>query len=60
MFIPCVLVVMMILWIGLGVNLDNEYVAELVAMYSEGEITASELMADLDIGGFDGDLLDFL
>ena len=40
--------------------MDNEYVAELVAMYLEGEIDAADLMMDLDIGGFDGDLLDFL
>lgn len=40
--------------------MDKEYVKELFAMMAEGEITASELMADLDIGGFDGDLIDFL
>ena len=40
--------------------MDNEYVAELVEMYLEGEIDAADLMMDLDIGGFDGDLLDFL
>lgn len=40
--------------------MDEEYVKELFAMMAEGEITASELMADLDIGGFDGDLIDFL
>jgi len=40
--------------------MDSEYVAELVAMYQEGEISATDLMMDLDIGGFDGDLLDFL
>ena len=40
--------------------MDNEYVKELFAMFHEGEIDAVELMMDLDIGGFDGDLLDFL
>jgi hypothetical protein len=40
--------------------MDNAYVSELVAMYQEGEISATDLMMDLDIGGFDGDLLDFL
>lgn len=40
--------------------MDEETVKELVAMFHEGEITANDLMADLDIGGFDGDLIDFL
>lgn len=40
--------------------MDEEYVRELFAMMAEGEITASELMADLDIGGFDGDVFDFI
>jgi hypothetical protein len=40
--------------------MDNEYVAELVEMFHKGEIDAMELMMDLDIGGFDGDLIDFL
>jgi len=40
--------------------LDNEYVLELFEMFHKGEIDASDLMADLDIGGFDGDLLEFL
>jgi hypothetical protein len=40
--------------------MDEEYVKELVAMFHEGEIDAVELMMDLDIGGFDGDLIDFL
>ena len=40
--------------------MDEEYVKELFEMLAEGEITASELMADLDIGGFDGDIFDFI
>lgn len=40
--------------------MDQEYVKELFAMMAEGEITPSELMTDLDIGGFDGDIFDFL
>lgn len=40
--------------------MDEDYVKELFAMMAEGEITASELMADLDIGGFDGDIFDFI
>jgi len=40
--------------------MDEEYVKELFEMLAEGEITASELMADLDIGGFDGDVFDYL
>ena len=40
--------------------MDEEYVKELFAMMAEGEITANELMADLDIGGFDGDIFDFI
>ena len=59
-FTHYVIVVMMILWIGLGVNLDNEYVAELFEMFHNGDLSASDLMMDLDIGGFDGDMLDFL
>jgi hypothetical protein len=39
---------------------DNETVAELFEMFNNGDITASELMDDLDIGGFDGDIIDFL
>ena len=60
MFILYVLVVKMILWIGLGIKLDNEYVAELFEMFHKGEIDAMELMMYLDIGGFDGDLIEFL
>lgn len=40
--------------------MDEEYVKELFAMMEEGEITPMELMADLDIGGFDGDIFDYL
>ena len=40
--------------------MDNEYVQELFDMFHNGEISASDLMADLDIGGFDGDIIDFL
>lgn len=40
--------------------MDEEMVQELFDMFHSGDITASELMADLDIGGFDGDLIDFL
>ena len=40
--------------------MDEDMVKELFAMMAEGEITASELMADLDIGGFDGDVFDFI
>jgi len=40
--------------------MDEEYVKELFEMLAEGEITANELMADLDIGGFDGDVFDYL
>jgi hypothetical protein len=41
-------------------KMDNEYVEELVEMFHNGEITAIDLLADLEIGGFDGDLVDFL
>lgn len=40
--------------------MDNETVAELVEMFHKGEISAVDFMMDLDIGGFDGDLIDFL
>lgn len=40
--------------------MDEEQVKELFEMFHNGDITASDLMADLDIGGFDGDLIDFL
>lgn len=40
--------------------MDNEQVQELFDLFHEGEITATELMSDLDFGGFDGDLIDFL
>ena len=40
--------------------MDEDMVKELFAMMAEGEITASELMSDLDMGGFDGDILDFI
>jgi len=40
--------------------MDEEYVAELFEMAATGEISYNELMADLDIGGFDGDILDFI
>lgn len=40
--------------------MDEEYVKELIAMYQEGEIDAADLMMDLDIGGFDGDLIEYL
>ena len=40
--------------------MDEDMVKELIAMFHEGEISASDLMMDLDIGGFDGDLIEFL
>jgi hypothetical protein len=40
--------------------MDEEQVKELFDMLANGEISAKELMDDLDIGGFDGDILDFL
>jgi hypothetical protein len=40
--------------------MDEETVKELIAMYHEGEIDAVDLMMDLDIGGFDGDLIEYL
>jgi hypothetical protein len=40
--------------------MDEEQVKELFEMFHEGEISAADLMMDLDIGGFDGDLIDFL
>lgn len=40
--------------------MDEEQVKELFEMFHQGEITANDLMADLDMGGFDGDLIDFL
>jgi hypothetical protein len=40
--------------------MDEETVKELIAMYQEGEISATDLMMDLDIGGFDGDLIEYL
>lgn len=40
--------------------MDEEYVAELFQMAADGDISYSELMSDLDIGGFDGDIIDYL
>jgi len=40
--------------------MDEEQVQELFDLFHQGELTASELMHDLDFGGFDGDILDFL
>ena len=40
--------------------MDNEQVVELFEMAASGEISYSELMSDLDMGGFDGDILDFI
>lgn len=40
--------------------MDNESVAELFEMFHNGDISANDLMMDLDIGGFDGDIIDFL
>ena len=40
--------------------MDEQDVKELFAMYHEGEIDVSDLMADLDLGGFDGDVFDYL
>ena len=40
--------------------MDEDMVKELIAMYQEGEISATDLMMDLDIGGFDGDLIEYL
>jgi hypothetical protein len=40
--------------------LDNEEVAELFEMAARGDISYSQLSNDLDIGGFDGDIIDFL
>jgi hypothetical protein len=41
-------------------KMDNEYVSELFEMFHNGEIDAVDLMMDLDIAGFDGDIVDFL
>jgi hypothetical protein len=38
----------------------DEYVVELVEMFQKGEISAMELMNDLDMSGFDGDLIEYL
>jgi hypothetical protein len=43
-----------------GILMDNETVAELFEMFHNGDISANDLMMDLDIGGFDGDIIDFL
>jgi len=40
--------------------MDEEYIAELFDMAAKGDISYGELMTDLDIGGFDGDIIDFL
>ena len=40
--------------------MDEEQVKELFEMFYNGDITAMDLMADLDMGGFDGDLIDYL
>jgi hypothetical protein len=38
----------------------NEYVEELVEMLHAGEISPMDFMFDLEMSGFDGDLVDFL
>jgi hypothetical protein len=43
-----------------GGILMDEYVVELVEMFQKGEISAMELMDDLDMSGFDGDLIEYL
>jgi len=40
--------------------MDEEQVKELFEMFHNGDISAMDLMADLDVGGFDGDLIDYL
>jgi hypothetical protein len=40
--------------------LDNQEVVELFEKAASGEISYNDLMRDLDVGGFDGDVLEFL
>ena len=40
--------------------MEHEDVKELFGMAERGEISYSDLMYDLDMGGFDGDILDYL
>lgn len=40
--------------------MDKEMVTELFELAAQGKISYFELMDDLEIGGFDGDVLDFL
>lgn len=40
--------------------MDTHDVKELFEMAANGEISYRDLMFDLDMGGFDGDILDFL
>jgi hypothetical protein len=40
--------------------MENEYVVELFEMAEKGEISYRELNMELETGGFDGDLIDFL
>jgi hypothetical protein len=40
--------------------MDKETVTELFELAAKGEISYFELMDDLEIGGFDGDVFDFL
>jgi|LauGreDrversion4_2_1035121.scaffolds.fasta_scaffold458837_2 hypothetical protein len=40
--------------------MDNEQVVELFEMAANGEISYRDLMFDLDMGGFDGDIIDFI
>lgn len=40
--------------------MDEETVKELFEMAASGEISYTDLMYDLDMGGFDGDIIDYL
>lgn len=40
--------------------MDHETVVELFEMAADGKISYSDLMYDLDMGGFDGDIVDYL
>jgi len=41
-------------------EMDDFQVKELFGMAERGEISYTDLMFDLDSGGFDGDILDYL
>lgn len=40
--------------------MDTQDVKELFELAERGDISYRDLMFDLDMGGFDGDILDFL